>query len=269
MRHLPSVLLVMLVALCSCEKELNFDYHDITPLTVIEGNLSEQGASVRLTLTTPMSEPMDTVPLTDATVTIADLTSGLEHVAVADAHGVYRLDTPGIPGHTYRLAVERGGVRHESWPCVMPRAVEITAMEMEWVKMPYDHVALLKVEFTDDTTRRGDAYWLRVYRNGEPYRWSVTDDRMTDTLGRISAVQMTTRRDTTAEDEDDLLRPGDVLTASVAPVDSLMQRYLEALTMGGTNGPAMFSGTVPALGYFLAAPVTTVSYTFHPDSIKW
>ncbi|MDE7389186.1 MAG: DUF4249 family protein [Muribaculaceae bacterium] len=265
MRRLLYLLIVAVATLCSCEKELNFDYHTIDPLLVIEGNMTLSDASVRLTLTTPMNEPMDSVTLTDARVTITDVIAGEEMELLPDSVGIYRIGRGGAPGREYRLTVVRGGNRYVS-SCRMGVQSEITAIEMEWVKMPYDRVALLKVEFRDDTTRRGDAYWLRVYRNGEPYRWVVTDDRAADS-GRISVVQMTTRRDTTEEDEDDILRPGDVLTASVASVDSLLRLYLDALTLGGSNGPALFSGA-PAVGYFLASPIVTDTFVFYPDSIR-
>lgn len=52
---------VLMAAMTSCEKELDFKYHDIAPLTVIEGELTPDGAKVGITLTTPMAEPMDCI----------------------------------------------------------------------------------------------------------------------------------------------------------------------------------------------------------------
>ena len=56
------------VVLISCEKELDFKYHDIDPITVIEGVLTLDGPLIATTLTMPMDEPMDHTRLTDASV---------------------------------------------------------------------------------------------------------------------------------------------------------------------------------------------------------
>ncbi|MDE6835901.1 MAG: hypothetical protein K2J03_02965, partial [Muribaculaceae bacterium] len=61
--------------LTGCEKELDFKYHDLESPLVIEATLSQEGSNVRLTHTTPMDEPMQRGRLTDATVSITDLTS--------------------------------------------------------------------------------------------------------------------------------------------------------------------------------------------------
>ena len=76
-----------ILAMASCSKDLDFKYHDIAPLTVIEGELTDQGARVAVTLTTPMDEPMDRTRLTDASVVITDLADGLEYHLTADTEG--------------------------------------------------------------------------------------------------------------------------------------------------------------------------------------
>ncbi|MDE5750269.1 MAG: hypothetical protein K2H87_05825, partial [Duncaniella sp.] len=62
--------ILLMALLTSCEKELDIRYHDIDPLTVIEAELTPDGARVGITMTTPMDEPMDLTRLTDATVTL-------------------------------------------------------------------------------------------------------------------------------------------------------------------------------------------------------
>lgn len=57
--------------LMSCEKELDFKYHDIEPQLVIEGILSQEGVRVSLTNTTPMDEKIEKNYLTDAEVFFA------------------------------------------------------------------------------------------------------------------------------------------------------------------------------------------------------
>lgn len=266
--HISSAAILTSCALIlwSCEKELDIDYHKIEPMPVIEATLDLEGATVAITLTTPMDEPMDTILQTNASVMLTDITLGRTETLAPDDKGLFRSATPGVTGHSYRLDVDLDGDRF-STRGVMADTVKITDIAMEWIKMPYDRVAILKVDFTDSDPTPGNSYWLRIYRNGKPYRWSVGDDRAASPDGTISAIQMTTRRDTTAEDEDDLLVDGDVIRATVAQIDTPMYRMLEALTGSGSNGPRLWAGPKRCLGYFLTSPVADTTIIFRPDSI--
>lgn len=262
-----AVVAVMAAALSGCEKELDFRYHEIDPITVIEGGVTESGARVGITLTTPMDEPMERRRLTDARVSVEDMTDGGAVALAAGDDGMFVAPEGfgGVAGHRYRLTVERDGMSFAAESEMLAPTV-ITDMEFEWIKMPYDHVAVLQVTFEDDQRSSGDCYWVRVYRNGEPYRWSAVDDR-TASGGYISEVIMTTRRDTEEEGDDDVLLDGDTVTVTVAPISQDMHDYLSALMSGGSNGPRMFSGDF-CLGYFLAASTDSRSMTFRPDEIE-
>lgn len=155
----------MLIALLlsSCEKELDFEYHDIPAIPVVEGELSNDGVSVSLTQTTPMDETLDRTRLTDATVTLTDLTAGTENSLTPDAEGFFHAADGGITGHDYRLTVERGADRFEATTTMLP-GTEIVGLEFNWIAMPYDDVAVLQGKFR--TVEATHCYWARVYRNG-------------------------------------------------------------------------------------------------------
>lgn len=260
-------LCIMNCALCillaACEKTLDFDYHEIEPLTVIEGELTDEGARIAITLTTPMDEPMDRTCLTDASVRITDLTDGVEYILTADAEGFFRDPTPGIPGHRYRLTAERNGDTY-SMETLMYAATEIVEAEFNWISMPYDKVAVFQARYLDNPDETGECYWVKLYRNGEIYSWQEQDDR-TASDGVNTFFTMTSRKDTEKEDDDEVLFDGDVMTVSVTPISREMHDYLEAL-QNDSNGPFLFSGP-RALGYFLASTPASRSVTFHPDSI--
>lgn len=247
----------------SCEKELDFKYRDIAPLPVIEATLTDRGTKVSLTLTTPIDEPMDRTRLTDATVTVEDLTDGLVRRLEADAEGYFTDPTGGVPGHDYRITLSRGAGIYMSQTTMCPRS-EIRSLEFGWIKMPYDDVAVLKGVITDNPEETGEYWWLRIYRNGELYEWSELDDR-TAVDGELSFVTMTSRRDTDKEDDDEVLLDGDVVTVEVCRITREMHDYLEAIK-NGSNGPAMFSGP-ECLGYFMASETAVESIVFHPDQI--
>lgn len=261
---LAFVSVTMAVWVAGCEKELDFKYHDIEALTVIEGTLTESGADVTIRLTTPMDEPMDRTCLTDAQVTLRDLNTDESTVLTADDRGHYRSAVPGVPGHEYSLTVSRDGKEYTS-ASLMRRAPKIEGLDFKWISMPYDDVAALQVAFADcDPTAYGDCYWIRIYRNGEFYKWStISDDRSVD--GILYDTVNTTRKDESAEDEDDLLVDGDEVRVTVAHVSKAFYDYLNAIS-SDSNGPRMFEGDM-CLGYFLAAGVSESAIVFHPDLI--
>lgn len=251
---------VVLAVLTSCEKELDFRYHEIQALPVIEGVLTPEGASIGITMTTPMAEPMDRTLLTDATVSLTDLATGEADVLNVNQSGYFTGTQAGIPGHLYRLDVERGEDRYSATTQMYPEAI-IMSMEFEWIKMPYDQVAVLSVRIQDNPSPDNEYYWVKLYRNGEIYRWGIVDDRSADEDGIITYMTMTTRRDTDKEDDKDVLYDGDIVTAEVSMISCEMYDYLEAL-INGSNGPAMFQGP-RSLGYFMATTPVTHSIIFH------
>ena len=263
---LPKIIasLLAVAALTACEKELDFRYHDIEPLTVIEGAFTPDGVSVAITLTTPMDEPMDRIRLTDAAVTLEDMTDSSVATLLPDPDGKYVAPAVATVGHDYRLTVSRDGATYSSVTTMLP-PVEIKSLEFNWIKMPYDHVAILQGRIIDNPAVEGEYYWVRLYRNGESYRWLTLDDRGVDADGEITFTIMTTRRDIDEEDDDDLLLDGDIVECVVCPVTSAIHTYLQAL-MNGSNGPALFDGP-RVLGYFMATTPASASITFHPDLI--
>lgn len=255
--------LIMLVLLAGCKKELDLEYRDIPPMLVVEANLTASGAAVSLTQTTPMDEPMDTRRLTDAAVALTDLTDGAVMALVPDDEGMYVASDGGVTGHDYRLTVERGGATYTS-DCRMQTPVEIDGALFQWVKMPYDEVAVLTIRLADNPLT-DDAYWVRIFRNGEVYKWMVAEDRFAyDGIFEMST--MTARKNPSDPDDEDNLSEGDVLTIVAARIPAHIYDYLEQLSAHTIAGPTVISGTPTALGYFLASPVTSSTIIFAPTS---
>lgn len=252
-----------LTALFACEKELDFKYHEVPSPLVIEGTLTEEGSSVRITYATPMDEAMDPTPVTDAEVSLSDLATDEVRALPLKPDGSFGDDIPGQPGHEYRITVKTKDGQFQS-VSKMKDKTEIVSMTFQWIKMPYDYVAVLQVMFKEVPDDPDNCYWVRILRNGEPYKWSVIDRRIA-VSGLISCVMMTSRKDLDEEDERDALKNGDEVTALVIPIDRSMVDYLTALS-NDSNGPRMWEGDY-CLGYFLAAPVAKMNTTFRPEEM--
>lgn len=266
MRHriLNTIIAAAATLLAGCEKEIDFEYHDIDPILVIEGSLTQNGAAVSLTETSPIDEPMDRRQVAGADVRLVDLSDGSTVSllrAEDDPESIYRSSAGGIEGHSYRLTVKLPDGRSNTAECRMLPAPATPTLTMAWITMPYDRVAVLQVRFAADPQL---CYWVRVYRNGEAYMWSTVAGSAVSG-GEINHIFMTSRQDISEEDEDTVLTDGDKLTVTVAPVSRAMHDYIEAIG-SDSSGPKMFSGTM-ALGYFLAAPVSSSELTFHPSEI--
>lgn len=251
-------------AFASCEKEIDFKYHDIPEQQVIECLLTQNGVSAKLTKTVATDEPFPKETVTDASVIINDVTAARSFTLTSDSSGVFTCqDLRGEPGHEYELMVTMGDQSYAS-SCRMLEPSKILSAEFSWIKMPYDDVAVLKVQFTEDKDPYTN-YWMRVFRNGEIYDWqAISSHNAVD--GVVRGMMMTSRKDADEEDDDTVLRDGDVIDIEVLPVSRDIADYLNSLNNGDYNGNLLFTGSY-CLGYFLAAPVAETQIIYHPDQI--
>jgi len=221
----------------SCTKDLDIEYHDIEPIPVIEANLTDRGLDVRLTLTSPMNEPMNTVAQTDYTATLNEKETD-----------------------TYRLDVDYHG-KHFFSECKMQPKAEIGDVKFQWIKMPYDHVAVMSIWLVDDPQTPGECWWVRVWRNGKIYRWLYNDDKFA-LNGMVEITAMTSRRNPKPDDED-TLTDGDELRISATRVPRHIFNYLSNLAAHTIAGPTTFGGDF-CLGYFLASIPTDTTVIYRP-----
>ena len=249
--------------LFSCEKELDYKYHDVQSQFVIEGNLSEKGTLVALSYTIPMDDPLPAQQIVDADVRLTDITDNISYPLYQD-NGFFRNEISGIPDHTYELSVIHEGKKFTS-SCLMRKGVEILELKFQWIKMPYDHVAVLEIVSTVSDIE-GTCYWTRIFKNGEPYKWLMSHGSGA-IEGKLTQSTFTTRQNPDDENDKDNLKDGDELTVIVVPISLDMYDYLTGISTD-SNGPQMFTGDF-CLGYFLAAEEAQSHIIFNPDDIPF
>lgn len=211
-----------------------------------------------------MNEPVNSAPVRDASVMLHDITAGESFPLSRQADGSFARDIAGITGHDYKIEVTIGDETFISISRMLPKP-EIKSAEFLWIRMPGDDMAAFQIRFTDNAAT-DDFYWVRLYRNGAAYQWSVISD-VASVNGIVEETLTTTHRDESQEDEKSIIRDGDIISYSVTPLSHEMADYLIALG-NNSNGSVNFSGGT-ALGYFLASPVSTGSVIFNPSEIEY
>ena len=131
--RLPILILTLVFFLSSCEKELDFKYHDVESQIVIEATLSEEGSTVSISQTIPMEAPLKITQLTDALVSIKDITENSTYNLTVDEMGIFYGGTPGIPGHEYNIEVSSAGKYYFS-SCTMRQPSRIISLDFQWIK---------------------------------------------------------------------------------------------------------------------------------------
>lgn len=248
--------------LTSCEKELDFHYHDVESPLVVEANTTELGTSVSLTNTCPMDGAMDLTPISNADVMLTDLTLGVTRILGQNQNGIYVDNTPGTPGHEYRLEIHHKDFYYTA-ESTMFTPTQILSLDFQWIKMPYDYVAVLRIAFTD-LPSKDNCYWIKLYRNGQSYKWILSDDRAS-VNGIISEVTMTTRKNPDSGDDKDALTDGDKIDVVINPISRELYDYLIAI-QSDSNGPRMFGGDF-CLGYYMASSNASSTIIFQPQDI--
>lgn len=129
-----SYLLFVLLALASCEKDIHIDYHEIEPMLVVEGGITDGGCDVRLSSTMEMAYPDGASPVKGARVVITSLDDGHSSPLVYQKYGHYQSSFKGEParpiGWTFGMATS---ISRLSPPCHISRSsVRSTSSGRKW-----------------------------------------------------------------------------------------------------------------------------------------
>ena len=279
--------LLALLLLSSCEKEIEIDYHDMEPMYVVEGSISNLNASVRVSLTQPVvGVADDRGVVTDATVVLSMVngqwsmfngplgplgtlaTNGTQEWTFLDtlslrSDGYYLSRITGKAGNTYRLDVTVGG-RHFTSTSVMQRQPVMNNMRFVWKKIFGQRMlfADLRLQDLPDET---NYYYLHLFRNGVPYRSAVMRDRSNPGGELQQLFSLCVEDDLNSGDPNakETLYEGDMLSLEIRTIDRQAYDYLFSLlsmNSSGTNPIANFDGG--CLGYFSAFHQIVYNFTF-------
>ena len=270
------------MALTACKKEIDFDFHEIAPVVVIEGRVTNEGSFVTITKSRSVTDSVRSRCLPGAVVAITDRDSTvvLSYDASSDR---YHADMKGVAGHSYRLTVEFEGQHYES-VATMPAAAPILSAGFYWMKMLDERMLVYELWATDPNPDERNYFWFRMDRRSthphfegknmtEPYRWNVHDDRGCPP-GKLFLDMICTSEKVMDEDEEDnwkhILYEGDRITFQLMTVDQSVYNYFASLRAGQGGGANPKSNIVGGCsGYFAAGTVTrSDTIVFHRSHVQ-
>lgn len=239
-------LLLIGLTLCSCEKNIDIDFHSAVPLYYVEGWITPYETIVRVSQTKDLSDTTSVCGINNAKVTITDEDGRSFDVPYSD-RDYYMSDERGEVGKTYRLDVEVDG-QHFSSTSKMYRMATISGFRLIWKNMLSERYIFGDIRI-QDFPNEINYYYIHIYRNGIPYRSAVLKDD-TNPGGELQQLFAFNKEGSTDQDR---LREGDELEAEVRTIDERSYEYLYSLLLmdnTGTNPIENFTGG--CLGYFSA-----------------
>lgn len=264
----------LLLLLSSCEKEIDIDYHEIAPMVVIEGRVTNEGTEVSVRRSRSVTDSVQGVSLPGATISIYD--NGEEHSLAYDTKdGCYRSNLKGAEGHNYRMTVDFEGIRYEA-SSTMPAPSSIISTDFYWFNILDERLLVDVLWATDPDPEQRNYFLYRIDRHSSnphitkkmqrrAYRWNVFDDRGNppgQIFRDIHCMMEQTALDDKEDDWDQILYDGDTIMTQLHTIDLPAYEYFRTLLSGqgeGANPISNISGG--CLGYFMASSIT------HADTV--
>jgi len=249
-----TALLIIVIAISSCEKVIDLNLKTTTPQLVIEGSIINiaHNPTVRISRSVNFDDPSNFPGVSGATVKIISSASTL--VLTETSKGVYQGPaTIGRPGRVYTLQVDVDGQTYKA-TSTMPNQVSIdsVAIEEQSFQGKTDKTVVL---YYADPPNIKNQYRFIMSVNGELVKEVFTrNDLFND--GRVVRVALY---------QDDIkLKVGDKVDLELQCIDDRVYTYW--FTFSKQNGTGMGNGSVaptnppnnfdkPVLGYFSANTV--------------
>lgn len=234
-----SYLLICLVFFTSCEKEIDLKLKDGSGDIVIEGNITDQPGPyyVLVTRSVAFTETNNYPPVTNAVVVITD-NSGQRDTLVYESNGRYKTtQLIAIYGNTYALSVLVNGVNYTA-ESTLPYRVSLDSLKQDVIRFG-DETRYGVIPGYTDPPELGNYYRFIQYVNGKRDKGYNNFSDNTNN-GKVNTRPLFTNAD---EDEDEV-KPGDVIDVEMQCIDLPVYTYFNALSQisdGGFGG-----GTTPA-----------------------
>ena len=273
MKKILSILSLIAVVLTmnSCKENIDFDYHHMEPVYVVEGNVSNHGAEAVVSMTQDMEDTTEYIPVSNATVFVKG-NDGSSTTLTSLGNGKYA-STDGfkaVKGVTYTMTAKVGDNTYTSYS-TMQDSVAIDSLNFKWEKVMNERVLCLRLAYQDikdDTTY----YLVKMYRNDKIYKWAVSNDAgYRDSLidRSLTCIGEKQLKDRDEDSFDRLIDEGDRIRLELMVIDRRTFDYLMSVSLGKSSRTNPFLNfTGGCLGYFSAWGIASKEIIYKYDEVK-
>lgn len=255
-------LLLIGLSLCSCEKNIDIDFHSMAALYYVEGWITPYETIIRVSQTKNLSDTTSVCGIDNAKVTITDEDGRSFNVPFSN-RDYYKSKKHGEVGKTYRLDVEVDG-HHFTSTSRMYRMPIIKGFRLIWKNLLSERYIFGDIRI-QDFPNEVNFYYIHIYRNGIPYRSAVLKDD-TNPGGELQQLFAFNKEGSTDQDR---LREGDELEAQVRTIDERSYDYLYTLLlMDNTGTNPIYNFTGGCLGYFSAFSPVGYGIEFRTEYVQ-
>ena len=260
--------------LTSCEKEIDIDYHQVDPLYVAEGLITQDGSTnytkrptfVRLTTTQDMTDNVSNGHnLMGATIVLSEDGYVLDTLRYW-RNGYYVSDCQGYEGSQYTIDVYLDGNHFQS-SSVMQAEPQFSSFRFVWKDVLSERLLFADLKI-NDISGQNNYYFMHIYRNGIGYRWAVMDDSH-NPGGELQQLFSCTTERNLDKNDDDGLKDGDKIHLEIRSIDRRTYDYfysMQVMQNSATNPVQNYTGG--CLGYFSACQIVTYDTTFRRANIE-
>ncbi|MCF0202569.1 MAG: DUF4249 family protein [Bacteroidaceae bacterium] len=266
------VMAAVAVVLSSCKKGLDFDYNEVEPFYVVQGDVSDEPAKVLITKSRNVSDSVRGQGLPGAEVVISDDNGKTERL-VYGSDGYYRSPSgwKGETGRTYSLNVKIDG-REFKASSTMREEVRLDSVKFVWLTSAGMKMMLLKFWHTYPKAAELSRTHFRMYKNGEFYRSTTGKQVNKDFFSAQSMVGCTTEKkldENDPEERDALLFENDRIHVELWTIDQSVYDYFFSLQVGRQNASNPITNiSGGAFGYFSAHHVNSIDTVFRRQEVK-
>jgi hypothetical protein len=233
MKRLKILLTVLSLAMCSsCEKVIDMDLNQSSPVVVIEGGISNEAGpyTIRITQSINFDDRNVFPPVSDAVVAVSD-SEGNHELLTEVSPGLYETETTaGVPGRTYTLEVMLNG-RSYTATSTMPDPVSLRDLSIEeggFIGEKEKEV----IAWFQDARGQKNYYRFRATNGSLPFsRPHTFEDKAYDGAYIRYAIE--------PDENSDALRiePGDSIEVELHGVDQQVHLYFLTLSQYTGEGP--------------------------------
>jgi hypothetical protein len=246
MKQYLFIVLILMIALSACKKNIQVDLNNAPSQLVIEGMVTN-ASTAQVTITKSVIFSSNNVfPTVSGAVAVITDNLGHLYTLTETAPGNYTNSSlTGVPGRTYNLSVTTGGINYLA-SSTMPQQVNLDTVLTEKLSFISKQITIIKPQYTDPSGFGNYYQFIETINHTINKKIFIWDDKLND--GGTSTRPLI--------EADSTINTGDTIKVEMHCIDKNIFRYFTALQDFQNNSatPANPDSNISGgcLGYFSA-----------------